>query len=394
VAAVKCGHTGVRVPPQVSQRKPRLPLLVRMLDGKVFVLRDLSREGTLAGKEVRSVNGVPADRIVKTMLAATPGDGDVQTSRLSRIGGLSFASNLVDLLGLESPYTVTLWDAKAERETTVRLDGLEESRLREAGRTRFPQDQPPKGSAKLMFVDGGKVAVLKVYRFGGSADEAGKKDLRAFFRESFAEIDKRKAGVLILDLRDNGGGNDDLGKLLLSFLVDEPFKYYDDLVVNALNFSFQKYTNFPNGFGSRLADLLERQPNGKYRMVKHPNWGTQQPGKPGFAGKVYILINGGSFSTTSEFLSHAHARKRATFIGAESGGGYYGNTSGPGLVLTLPNTKLQAYVPLMTYYMAVRGYKAASHGVVPDYPVAYTIEELLAGKDKELALALELACRR
>ena len=89
-------------------------------------------------------------------------------------------------------------------------------------------------------------------------------------------------------------------------------------------------------------------------------------------------------------LAH-HARKRAEFIGEESGGGYYGNTSGPGALLTLPNTKLQAYVPLMTYYMAVRDYQAASHGVVPDHPVAYTIDELLAGKDKELALALELA---
>jgi hypothetical protein len=45
----------------------------------------------------------------------------------------------------------------------------------------------------------------------------------------------------------------------------------------------------------------------------------------------------------------------------------------------------------MTYYMAVRDYKAASHGVVPDYPVQYTINELREGKDKELALALELA---
>jgi C-terminal processing protease CtpA/Prc len=137
--------------------------------------------------------------------------------------------------------------------------------------------------------------------------------------------------------------------------------------------------------------MLERQPNGKYRMVKHPNWGMQQPSQPGFTGKVYILINGNSFSTTSEFLSHAHARKRAEFIGEESGGGYYGNTSGPGAILTLPNTKLQAYVPLMGYYMAVRNDKAANHGVVPDHAVKYTIDELVAGNDKELALALELA---
>lgn len=33
----------------------------------------------------------------------------------------------------------------------------------------------------------------------------------------------------------------------------------------------------------------------------------------------------------------------------------------------------------------------ASRGVVPDYPVQYTIEELLAGEDKEMKLALSLA---
>ena len=42
---------------------------------------------------------------------------------------------------------------------------------------------------------------------------------------------------------------------------------------------------------------------------------------------------------------HAHARKRATFIGEESGGGYYGNTSGPNCFLVLPNTKRKLPVP-------------------------------------------------
>jgi C-terminal processing protease CtpA/Prc len=351
--------------------------VVRVLDGKPYVLRDLwSPERPLAGQEIRAVNGQGADKIVQTMLASTPGDGDVQTSRMHRISGPGFADGLIDLLGLESPYSVTLWDAKQGREHSIKLDGVDAAKLR----------QPrAKESATLTFFDDRRIADLKIYRFGGTAN---KKDLRVFFRESFAEIDKRKSSALILDLRDNGGGADDLGKLLLSFLIDQPFQYYDDLVLNGLDFGFRKYTSQKQ---SLPANMMERQPNGKYRMVKHPNWGLQQPSKPTFTGKVYILINGNSFSTTSEFLSHAHARKRATFIGEESGGGYYGNTSGPGALLTLPNTKLQTYVPLMTYYMAVRDYKAASHGVVPDYPVSYTIEELCAEKDKELALALELA---
>ena len=155
-------------------------------------------------------------------------------------------------------------------------------------------------------------------------------------------------------------------------------------------FKFQKYTEpleIP-------ADAVERQPDGKYRLVKHPNLGIQQPSEPTFAGKVLILINGGSFSTTSEFLSQAHFHKRATFIGEESGGGYYGNSSGAVPEVTLPETKLIVRVPLVTYYMAVSGYKATAHGVVPDHLVRYTIEELLAETDKELALALELARKK
>jgi hypothetical protein len=95
-------------------------------------------------------------------------------------------------------------------------------------------------------------------------------------------------------------------------------------------------------------------------------------------------------------LSHARFQKRATFIGEESGGGYYGNTSGQGIDLTLPNTKVYVRIPLVSYYLAVGGYKApaAYRGVLPDHPIRYSIEDLLAGKDKELAKALELARQR
>jgi hypothetical protein len=44
--------------------------------------------------------------------------------------------------------------------------------------------------------------------------------------------------------------------------------------------------------------------------------------------------------------------------------------------------------------LAVNGYKAAAHGVLPDHPIRYTVDELLEGTDKELALALELARKK
>jgi hypothetical protein len=392
VTALKCGHTGVRLPASVrvgpTSSKPVLPLDVRILDGKAYVFRDLSTEqGTFVGKEIRSINGVPVATIVATMVKAMPGDGDVTTSRIHRLRHFMFSYQLVNLLGLNAPYHVAFWDAGHQRETVEKIEGIEATKLTNAAKARFPQDQRANTAGTFRFVEGNHIGVMKINGFGGFVDQAHKKTLKDLYKESFTAMQEKGAKVLIIDLRDNGGGADELGKLLLSYLVDQPFQYYDDLVINALQFSFAKYSGNAKPVPEKM---VERQPNGKYRLVKHPNWGTQQPSMPTFTGKVYILINGGSFSTTSEFLSHAHYRKRATFIGEESGGGYTGNTSGPSVLVKLPNTKLELGLPLMGYYMAVTG-SPANHGVVPDYPVTYTIQELLEGKDKEMALALELA---
>lgn len=395
IALIKCGHTSVALPTDIRQeintRMPLLPFQVRVLDRKPYVLRDFSSgDHRLAGMEIRSINNVPASKIVTTLLRATPADSDVESSRQMRISGWRFNGSLVSLMALKSPYEVTLWNARTKREEKARVEGIELPKLEEASKTEYPQDQPPQHSGDMKYFDDGRVARMTIYGFGGYVDAEKKKGLREFYKESFDEMQAKGTRSLIIDLRNNGGGEDELGKLLLSYLIDQPFKYYEDLVINNDTFSFAKYTGVPD---LKLPEgAAEKGHDGKYHAVGHPNWGINQPSKPTFTGKVYIIINGGSFSTTSEFLSQAHFHKRATFIGEESAGGYYGNSSGFMPNITLPNTKLTVRVPLMTYYMAVTGYKGASHhGVVPDYPVNHNIEDFIAGQDPDLELALKLA---
>jgi C-terminal processing protease CtpA/Prc len=208
-----------------------------------------------------------------------------------------------------------------------------------------------------------------------------------FYQESFDAMSKKQTKTLILDLRNNPGGQDELGKRLLSYLLDKSFKYYEELVVNAREFSFQEYVKLP----AIPEDAVEVRADGKFRVNSPSVYGEQQPSEPTFKGKVMILMNGDSFSATAEFLSIANFHKRAEFIGEESGGAYDGNASGVVPALTLPNTKLIVYLPLVSYYMAVKGHKATGHGVIPDHPVRYRIEELLEGTDKELDLALKHA---
>jgi hypothetical protein len=382
VGAVKCGHTDLLLPTrlrdELTEKTPLLPLQVRILDGKAYVFRDLVHaDRRLAGREIRSVNGVPASRIVATLLPAMSADGDV-VSRRQTLAGRQFSQYLVSLMGLHAPYEVTVAEAGSGKEETVRLAGMRYPEMREASQAQARKPAPSDEPA-LSFVDGGRIAVMKIPAFSG---------VRGFIDDSFEEIHAKGSKALIIDVRDNGGGEDSLGKQLFSYLVDKPFKYYDDLVFNKTSYEFEKYASQTM---SPPPGMYERGKDGKYHWVGHPNWGINQPSRPTFRGKVLILINGLSFSTTSEFLSHAHFNKRATFIGEESGGGYYGNTSGYMPTITLPHSGLRLELPVMAYYMAVSGYKDASRGVIPDYPVPYTIAELIDGKDKEMELALKLA---
>jgi len=86
-------------------------------------------------------------------------------------------------------------------------------------------------------------------------------------------------------------------------------------------------------------------------------------------------------------------RHRATFIGEETAGCYYGTTSGTTIRITLPNTHLGVFIPLLSYYMFVDGHHEhdAARGVLPNFPVKHSISDLLAGTDRDLELALSLA---
>ena len=124
VARVKCGHTAVVLPDEM-QTAPHpqrliLPLQVKVIDGTLYVLRDFSDDGgALVGAAIQSINGVPAEMILATMIKATPADGDVESARRYRLRGRIFANNLVDLLGLEPPYTVSYVNSRKQAAVRV-----------------------------------------------------------------------------------------------------------------------------------------------------------------------------------------------------------------------------------------------------------------------------------
>jgi hypothetical protein len=398
VAAIKCGHTNLEPPPffvaeQDSARTRSFPALIKIIDGKIFIWRDLSdKNSRLAGKQILSINRVPATQIVSGMLGATGGDGNIQTSRLKRIEEWNFIKKLTPLTGLQSPFEVMLSDVNNERSEQLRLEGVDIPALGRNRESWFPQDRRPSRSAELEFIDGGSIARMTVREFGGFVDDEQKRGLAEFYRDAFQQLDARQTRTLILDLRDNNGGDDKLGALLLTYLLDKPFVHFRELVVKKSSFALGEGL-----LGTTRVSLpykMERRDDNLYRLIDYPNLGVLQPVSPTFTGKLYVLINGGSFSTAAEVIAQLQEHRRAEFIGEEAGGSYDGNNSGTIAVVTLPNTRLQLTVPLISFYLSVSGNEDGSRGVKPDYPIDYSIGDYLTNSDKELALALGLARRR
>jgi C-terminal processing protease CtpA/Prc len=275
-------------------------------------------------------------------------------------------------------------EGKTGKNRTMDLPGIAFPDREKIFETRYPQDAEPKDKANLKFTDDNKIAVLTIHAFYGTAEG---KELTDYFDDVFRRIHEHNSASLIIDLRNCGGGRDFLGKKLLSFLLDQPFYYYYDLIYNGLEFDFFRYAE---GEKPLPDDIAEKRADGKFHDVRHPNLGLQQPSQPQFAGKVVVLMNGGSFSTTCEFLANLHDRKRATFVGEEAGGGYFGNTSGPTVGVTLPNTQVRVIVPLRTYYLAVKD-GIQNRSILPDYEVKQSINDILSDNDTVMFRAIELA---
>jgi C-terminal processing protease CtpA/Prc len=159
-------------------------------------------------------------------------------------------------------------------------------------------------------------------------------------------------------------------------------------------YSFLDYTKYKTkekqeNFKAAINSELYLASDGRLLRKK----GVLPPAEPrsdAFTSKLYVLTGGLTFSGASEFAAIVKGNRQATFIGEETGGGYYGNTSGRYINLTLPNSQISIRIPLLKFVVEVSGDIPFGRGVIPDYEIQPTIGEYLNGVDAEMNYALKL----
>ena len=366
LSKIGCGHTRSRMSDAMrtkfEQNQRFLPLSVKFLGDKVCVRQSL-HDQVPVGAQITAINRKSIEDIKQQIYQYLPTDGVIETGKERRTELLFDAYYQMYIDTTATSYQLEMIDVNGEK-LTANLEGVSYEEMN-AIRTSF--------SGNLLSLEHSEdYAYMRIRTFSNQSLHGNGYDYERFLAESFNELKTKGTKNLILDLRGNGGGKDDYGALLVSYLAKEPYGYFDRIEVTQ---------NYP-GNAKRIGE--------NYHITTHNGLSIWQPSEDRFDGKVYVLIDGFSFSTCADVATVLHHHGWATFIGEETGGGYDGNTSGHSKTITLPNSGITVNVPMWMYTTANVGHEYPARGVIPDYEIEQTWTEFSNGYDAVLEKAKEL----
>ncbi len=360
------------------------------VDGEVvYILRNNSKNKDIRpGDVLYSVNGVDALTIIKDIANNLTRDGINESMPMTRA-----TERFTTFYGFMNPRTDTflceISSLSGER-LNVDIQGLTYANIK-SNRIASYGDQKNwielKQPAYTLEFEG-ETAIMTLRTFSNKEiKKYNKMKSKKWFKQAFAKINDRDSKKLIIDLRDNGGGDEEPTIELFSHLHDKPFQFYKDVFLQERKIPNGKHYDDNISILNIYAKLITKKVNGKY-VLKAKGLKSYPPAKEQYMGEVLVLTDAGSFSATGEMTAIIKEHDRAIFIGEEPGGNPNQNTSGAMLILNLPHSKLRAVVPVVVFEMNV-SFENSGRGVIPDYPIKNSIQDEINGRDAVMDFAKE-----
>ena len=328
------GHSNVYVPKDLAKEvNSRPPINTRLIEGKVFITGvyndSLQKAGIIPGLEILKVDNVPvkeyADTYIKPYSSSpTPQDMDEREYNYSLLNGAA-----------GKPVELELSDRKGK------------IIIKSIPRSGYPK-MTPIPSIKYQEID--HIGYLIIYNF---VDNRIVKQIDSLY----TQIDKTKG--LIIDIRDNGGGNSDIANAILGMLTDKPFETFASKS-NRFEYDSVEPLWTENGVGSAL------------------------PNKNHFYNKpTVLLVNAATFSAAEDFAVAFDYMKRGKPIGQTTAG-----STGQPISFSLPGGGYARICSKRVTYPD--GKEFVDIGIKPDIFVNPTINDFCSGTDAVLQKALEV----
>lgn len=364
---IKDGHTlilpGSAYIENHNQNSKFLPLQIGLYENRLFVRRNSTKVPMIEdGQLLDSINGVSSQEIITLLLRSQVRDG-IHPSYSNWILDRFFREYYSYYFGHPESYQISF--QKNGIRSNVKLQALLKDSIYQYQDLNYPKPSPSISDLKGIYLDFDSlhpIPILTIADFHTSV-------LKNVYHQSFEkEIQKifdtlllQQPEHLIIDLRNNQGGDVENGVLLLSYLLSKPFK-----VVNE----------------------YYRMKKGQLKKCGGPSQGIHSPQKEVFNGKVYVLINGGSFSNSVIVSSCLKENARATFIGTETGGNPH-VLAGNAKTFMLPHSKLMVDIPTKRFVMTSLE-KNTGTGLLPDYELPKNSKYDPSSSDTLLPFTLHL----
>lgn len=419
IAAVRQGHmTMSPVLKRVSKKEalrykksgdgPISQFVFEWQNDKLYILKSKSKKNKInAGAEVISVNTVTPQSLYSKYRKSFTSDG-FNTTFIPKFFSKRFNLCLTNEIGINDSLTY-VFKQNDSLITRIVSRNKPAKKINDSTKvvTKVPIDRTKsKAEKKLKRIYGfdavnkeyiksltvvksdSLVAVLKIKNFS-------KGRYSRIYEELFDSIQKLKIKTLVIDLRDNPGGRVSEVVTLYSYLTDKDYTVLQPSIVTSktslwktgifrvspkilypfLGVAYPFYMGF-SYFITTKNDM------GKYQF---PIAGDRKrKNKPNhFTGKIYVLINGGSFSASCILSSTLKLNPNVTFVGEETGGAYNGTVAGLMPLVALPNSKIPLRLGLMDI-KTISQTEVKGRGIFPDKAIIPTLQEKIDQKDIEL----------
>lgn len=198
------------------------------------------------------------------------------------------------------------------------------------------------GKKPLQFrTENAETAYLKINTFGDLPYRQAGIDIEDTLTKIFKLLDIQNIKNLILDLRDNIGGNMENGEFLFSFFIDRPTKYFGNAEIKkTIADGNYEYSSVPR-LKEFLGSMYKIEEKGKSYVLSILD--SLQPNPNYFKGQLYVLSNGLSYSSTASFIAQIKDKNKGILIGENPGGAYSGLNTQPSVKVVLPNSLLELY---------------------------------------------------
>jgi len=368
----------------LNQESTFFPLHLHFSMGKVFVKDNFSTNTSIVeSDEILSFNGIPMDQFMTEFYKNMSGPSDYYKSSI--LEAYSFPRLYWLFYGECKEFKLKIKKSE-DKELDVVVNAISGNELESRLANRSSDDN----EEREFYLTENNIAYLRPGRFSNINSSGNLQDQNTFDKSEFCQFidsaflafNKKGSKDLILDLRDNVGGDNVFSDYMIAYFATKAFSIASRFPMKTSQMTKNFFKDVDSPEHQDLKEQIMSLEDGSYFDTKitvtDPNTEPKR-----FHGEVYVLINRYSYSMSAYAAAIIQDYNFAEIIGEETSEEV--TTYVASHVFKLPNTQISAQYPKG---FAVRPSGDESlRGVVPDQVV---YENIFTDKDEILEYALKL----